>query len=59
MIEEIEDFQSCALSELVSAKSIEKAPSSPAEALELAELALRMAELCAAEGADPRGARRS
>jgi tetratricopeptide (TPR) repeat protein len=35
-----------ALCELVCAKSIEMAPSSPAQALELAELALRVAERC-------------
>jgi tetratricopeptide (TPR) repeat protein len=46
MVEEIEDFQSFALCELVAAKSIEMAPSSPANALELAELALRTAERC-------------
>jgi len=49
MVEEIEEFQSWALCELVAAKSIEKALSSPAEALELAELALRIAELCAGD----------
>jgi tetratricopeptide (TPR) repeat protein len=49
MVEEIEDFQSLALSELAAAKSIEKAPSSPADALELAELALRIAELSAGD----------
>lgn len=46
MVEEIEDFQRWALCELVAAKSIEMAPSSPANALELAELALRIAEVC-------------
>ncbi len=46
MVQENEDFQSCALCELVAAKSIEMAPSSPAKALELAELSLRIAELC-------------
>jgi tetratricopeptide (TPR) repeat protein len=46
MVQENEDFQSCALCELVAAKSIETAPSSPAKALELAELSLRIAELC-------------
>jgi len=49
MVEEIEEFQSWAVCELVSAKSIEVAPSSPAEALELAGLALRIAELCAGD----------
>ncbi|MES1245064.1 MAG: hypothetical protein ABUT39_25895 [Acidobacteriota bacterium] len=46
MIEEIEEIQIWSLCELVAAKSIEMAPSSPAQALELAELALRIAELC-------------
>jgi tetratricopeptide (TPR) repeat protein len=49
MVEEIEEFQSWAVSELVSAKSIEVAPSSPADALELAGLALRIAEVCAGD----------
>jgi tetratricopeptide (TPR) repeat protein len=46
MVQEIEDFQSWALCEAAAAKSIDMAPSSPANALELAELALRIAELC-------------
>lgn len=46
LVQEIEDFQIWSLCELVAAKSIEMAPSSPAKALELAELALRIAELC-------------
>lgn len=46
LVEELEDFWSWDLCELVAAKSIEKAPSSPLEALKLAELALRIAELC-------------
>jgi hypothetical protein len=45
LVEEVEEFQNRALSELVSAKSIEIAPTNPAEARELAELALRIAEL--------------
>jgi tetratricopeptide (TPR) repeat protein len=49
LAEELEDFRSWALCELVSAKSIEAAPNSPAEALELAGLALRIAELCAGD----------
>jgi tetratricopeptide (TPR) repeat protein len=49
MVEEIEKFQSWAVCELVSAKSIEVAPSSPAEALKLAGLALRIAEVCAGD----------
>ncbi len=49
LVEEDEEFRAWALSELVAAKSIEKAPSSPAEALELAMLALRIAELCPGE----------
>lgn len=46
MVEEIEELRSWALCEIVCAKSIDVAPSSPAQALELAELALRIAELC-------------
>ena len=49
MVEEIEEFQTWALCELVSAKSIEVAPSSPAESLELAGLALRIAQVCAGD----------
>ncbi|HET9229442.1 MAG TPA: hypothetical protein VFR31_22370, partial [Thermoanaerobaculia bacterium] len=49
MVEEIEEFQSWAVCELVSARSIEVAPSSPAESLELAGLALRIAEVCAGD----------
>ncbi len=39
-------YRSWALSELAAAKSIEAAPSSPAKALELAALSVRIAELC-------------
>lgn len=46
LVEESVEVRTWAMVELVSAKSIERAPSSPAEALELAELALRIAELC-------------
>jgi tetratricopeptide (TPR) repeat protein len=46
LVEELEEFRSYALCELVAARSIEAAPSSPAEALELAGLALRITELC-------------
>lgn len=46
LVEESAKFRSWALCELVAAKSIEMAPSSPAKALELAELARRIAELC-------------
>ena len=46
VVEGSTEFQTWALCELVSAKSIEVAPSSPAQALELAGLALRIAELC-------------
>jgi tetratricopeptide (TPR) repeat protein len=46
MVQLIEEFQSWALCETVAAKSIDMAPSSPAKALELAELALHIAELC-------------
>lgn len=49
MVEEIEEFRSWALCELVSAKSIDMAPNSPAQALELAELSLRIAELCSGD----------
>ncbi len=45
-VEEIEDFHNWALCELVAAKSIEAAPSNPAAALELAELARHIAERC-------------
>ena len=45
MVEEIEEFQSPALCELVKAKSRELEPDNPAEASEWAELARRMAEL--------------
>lgn len=45
MVEEIEEFQSPALCELVKAKSRELEPDNPAEAAEWAELARRMAEL--------------
>ncbi|MES1245062.1 MAG: helix-turn-helix transcriptional regulator [Acidobacteriota bacterium] len=46
LVEEGPKFRTWAHSELVAAKSIEMAPSSPAKALELAGLALRIAELC-------------
>jgi tetratricopeptide (TPR) repeat protein len=46
LVEESPKFRSPALCELVSARSIEAAPNNPAEALELARLALRIAELC-------------
>ncbi len=46
VVEEIEDFQGWALCELAAAKSIETAPSSPAEALELAKLALHIGQRC-------------
>ena len=45
MVEEIEEFQSSALCELVTAKSRELEADNPAEAAEWAELARRMAEL--------------
>jgi tetratricopeptide (TPR) repeat protein len=50
LVEESVEVRTWAVVELVSAKSIEKAPSSPAEALELAELALCIAELCLGDG---------
>jgi tetratricopeptide (TPR) repeat protein len=46
LVEESTEFRTWALCELVAAKSIEAAPSSPAEALELARLALSIAEHC-------------
>jgi tetratricopeptide (TPR) repeat protein len=49
LVEELEEFQSWKLCALVAAKSIEAAPSSPADALELAHLALRIAEICPGE----------
>lgn len=49
LVEESTEFRTWALCELVAAKSIEAAPSSPAEALELAGLALNIAERCAYE----------
>jgi tetratricopeptide (TPR) repeat protein len=49
VVEELPEYRSWALCELVCAKSIEMAPSSPAQALELAELALRIADLCSGE----------
>lgn len=45
MVEEIEEFQSPALCELVTAKSRDLEAENPAEAAEWAELARRMAEL--------------
>lgn len=51
LVEGIEDFHSWALCEAIAAKSRQAAPDSPAEALELAELSLRVAELCT--GAEP------
>jgi transcriptional regulator with XRE-family HTH domain len=49
VIEDATEPPSWALCELVCAKSIEMAPSSPAQALELADLALRIAERCAGD----------
>jgi transcriptional regulator with XRE-family HTH domain len=46
LVEESPEFRSWALCELVAAKSIEAAPGSPAQALELAGLARRIGELC-------------
>jgi transcriptional regulator with XRE-family HTH domain len=46
VVEDSPKFRSWAFSERVAAKSIAAAPSSPAQALELAGLALRIAELC-------------
>lgn len=46
LVEESTEFRTWALCELVAAKSIEAAPSSPSEALELAGLALNIAERC-------------
>ncbi|MES1211804.1 MAG: helix-turn-helix transcriptional regulator, partial [Acidobacteriota bacterium] len=46
LVEESSKFRSWALCELAAAKSIEKAPSSPADARDLAALARRIAELC-------------
>jgi tetratricopeptide (TPR) repeat protein len=45
VVEGSTEFHTWAVCELVSAKSIEAAPSSPAQALDLAGLALRIAEL--------------
>jgi tetratricopeptide (TPR) repeat protein len=45
LVEETSDFRTWALCERLVAESIQRAPNEPAEALELAELALRMAEL--------------
>jgi transcriptional regulator with XRE-family HTH domain len=49
VVEESPEFRTWALSELVAAKSIEAAPSSPAQALELAALARLIAEMCPCE----------
>jgi tetratricopeptide (TPR) repeat protein len=49
LVEEARAFRTWALVERVAAESIAAAPSSPAQALELAELALRMAQLCPGE----------
>jgi tetratricopeptide (TPR) repeat protein len=49
LVEESPEFRSWALCELVAAKSIEAAPGSPAQALELAGLALSIAERCPCE----------
>ena len=49
LVEEVPELQTWAVSELLAARSIEAAPASPAQALELAELALRAAELCRGE----------
>lgn len=46
LVEESVEVRTWAVVELVCTRSIDRAPSSPAEALELAELALRFAELC-------------
>ncbi len=46
LVEEGEEYQSRALCALVAEKSIDAAPRSPAESLELAGLALRIAERC-------------
>jgi tetratricopeptide (TPR) repeat protein len=49
VVEELPEYRTWALCELVCAKSIEMAPNSPARALEVAELALRIADLCSGE----------
>lgn len=49
LVEESPKFRSWALVELVAAKSIEVAPNSPAESLELSALALHIAERCPGE----------
>lgn len=46
LVEESTEFRTWALCKLVAAKSIEAAPSSPSQALELAGLALNIAEHC-------------
>jgi tetratricopeptide (TPR) repeat protein len=46
VVEDNPKFRSWAFSELVAAKSIDMAPSSPGKAVELAGLARRIAELC-------------
>ena len=45
LVEETSDFRTWALCERLVAESIQRAPNEPEEALELAELALRIAEL--------------
>jgi transcriptional regulator with XRE-family HTH domain len=51
LVEEAQEFRSWALCERVAAESAERAPSQPQQALELAELALRIAELAPGEEA--------
>jgi hypothetical protein len=55
IVEEIEEFQSPALCELVKAKSRELEPDNPAEAAEWAELARRMAEVSRDDPASAQG----
>jgi hypothetical protein len=50
IVEEIEEFQTPELRDLVAAKSIEAEPSNPEKARELADLARRIAERCPTEG---------
>jgi tetratricopeptide (TPR) repeat protein len=49
LVEEAEELRTWALAERVAAESLAVAGSSPARALELAELSLRIAELCPGE----------
>jgi hypothetical protein len=53
LVEELEEYWSGELVERVAAESIRKVPNHPQEALELAELALLIAER--AGGAEPLG----